>query len=101
MYISYFGKDKWIVLFFSSNDLSINRTGLIKFYKYQKDDPVIPYYQEPGASFLKLNSSNFVTFLALMNSRIFITIVLSYIIGSIHAYDPDALQDLCVADKLT
>ncbi|CAN6909107.1 unnamed protein product [Brassica oleracea var. botrytis] len=30
-----------------------------------------------------------------MNSRIFITIVLSYIIGSIHAYDPDALQDLC------
>ncbi|CAN7138627.1 unnamed protein product [Brassica rapa subsp. narinosa] len=35
----------------------------------------------------------------MMNSRIFITIVLSCIIASIHAYDPDALQDLCVADK--
>ncbi|KAG2260498.1 hypothetical protein Bca52824_079792 [Brassica carinata] len=37
---------------------------------------------------------------ALMNSRIFITIVLSYIIGSIHAYDPDALQDLCTIRRV-
>lgn len=35
----------------------------------------------------------------MMNSRIIITIGFSYIISSIRAYDPDALQDLCVADK--
>lgn len=36
----------------------------------------------------------------MMNSRIFIIIVvLSCIITSTRAYDPDALQDLCVADK--
>jgi len=35
-----------------------------------------------------------------MNSRISIIIALSCImITSIRAYDPDALQDLCVADK--
>ncbi|VVA89713.1 unnamed protein product [Arabis nemorensis] len=35
----------------------------------------------------------------MMNSRVFIITLVSCIIASTRAYDPDALQDLCVADK--